>query len=34
MDKMKKYACWARLRVSEMVNQALREFFKSKKFTG
>lgn len=33
VDKIKKYAYWERLKVSEVVNKALREFFKSKKFT-
>ena len=33
VDKIKKYAYWERLRVSEVVNKALREFFKNKKFT-
>lgn len=32
-DKIKKYAYWERLKVSEIVNQALREFFEKKKFT-
>jgi len=33
IEKIKKYAYWQRLKVSEVVNQALREFFKNKKFT-
>lgn len=33
VEKIKKYAYWERLRVSDIVNQALREFFKGKKFT-
>ena len=33
IEKIKKYAYWERLRVSEVVNKALREFFKNKKFT-
>jgi len=33
IDKIKKYAYWERVKVSEVVNRALREFFKNKKFT-
>ncbi|MBA7492118.1 hypothetical protein ES702_02667 [subsurface metagenome] len=33
IEKIKKYAYWQRLKVSEVVNEALREFFKGKKFT-
>lgn len=33
IEKIKKYAYWQRLKVSEVVNQALREFFKNKKVT-
>lgn len=33
IDKIKKYAYWERVRVSEVVNRALKEFFKDKKFT-
>jgi len=33
IDKIKKYAYWERMKVSEVVNRALREFFKDKKFT-
>ena len=33
VEKIKKYAYWERLKVSEVVNRALREFFKNKKFT-
>lgn len=33
IEKIKKYAYWQRLKVSEVVNQALREFFKNRKFT-
>lgn len=33
IEKIKKYAYWERLKVSEVVNKALREFFKDKKFT-
>lgn len=33
VKKIKDYAYWKRLKISEVVNQALREFFKGKKFT-
>ena len=33
VEKIKKFAYWERLKVSDVVNQALREFFKDKKFT-
>jgi len=33
VEKIKKYSYWERVKVSEVVNQALREFFKDKKFT-
>lgn len=33
VEKIKKFAYWERIKVSEVVNQALREFFKGKKFT-
>jgi len=33
IEKIKKYAYWKRLKVSEVVNEALREFFKGKRFT-
>ncbi len=33
INKVKKYAYWKRLKVSEVVNQALREFIKGKRFT-
>lgn len=33
IEKVKKCAYWERLKVSELVNRALREFFKDKKFT-
>jgi len=33
IDKIKEYAYWKRLKVSEVVNEALREFFKNRKFT-
>jgi len=33
IEKVKKYAYWERVKVSEVVNEALREFFKGKKFT-
>lgn len=31
--KINEYAYWERLKISEVVNEALREFFKDKKFT-
>lgn len=31
--KINEYAYWERLKVSEVVNQALREFFRNRKFT-
>ncbi len=33
VEKIKKFAYWKRLKISGVVNQALREFFKDKKFT-
>lgn len=33
IKKIKDYAYWKRLKISEVVNQALREFLKGKKFT-
>lgn len=33
INKIKECAYWERLKVSEVVNQALKEFFKGKKFT-
>lgn len=33
IKKIREYAYWKRLKISEVVNQALREFFKGKKFT-
>ena len=33
IKKIKAYAYWKRLKISEVVNQALREFFKGKTFT-
>jgi len=33
IEKIKKYAYLERLKVSEVVNEALREFFKGKRFT-
>ena len=33
IEKIKKYAYWERIKVSEVVNQALKEFLKNRKFT-
>lgn len=33
IKKVKDYAYWQRLKISDVVNQALKEFFKNKKFT-
>ncbi len=33
IKKTKNYTCWKRLKISQVVNQALQEFLKGKKFT-